>query len=191
MAKYSIRKVQSNDDNGYMGEIVTVTDLKNYLQIEGTAYDVPLARFITSARQMIERYCNVSLYGKSYRVQIRVPQYGNPFPLPFPPIDEVSQVIWKKCPSTSVQLTQGTDWNFVDDDASEKEILSNKAGMGNNGMKGLHIVEYTTMADESSIYQQAILAQAAYSFNNRDSDKDIGIAPEVKGIVAASRNHAY
>lgn len=182
MAKYSIKKVQSNDDNGYQGEIVTVTDLKNYLQIEGTAYDGPLARFITSARQMIERFTNVSLYPKTYKVEIKT-FHGDSFPLPYAPHTGVTQVAWRKCPSTVIQLDEGTQWGIVDDGSDQYEIWANR--------EGTFYVTYESGANDASIFQQAILAQAAYSFNNRDSDLQYKIAPEAAAIVNAVRQHTY
>lgn len=185
MAKFSIQAVKVIDDNigTYEDEPVTVAQLKEFLQIEGTAYDGTLANFISSARLMIERYCNVSLTAKSLRAQIRNNPVRKAFPLPYPPINEVSSVTWRKCACTTMNLVAETDWWFVDPDADEKEIESSKGG--------LFFIDYTTAADTRTVWQDAILAQCGYMYNNRDSDKAVKLAPETAGLIEAFRNHYY
>lgn len=187
MAKFSIQAVKGFETNidTYEEEPVSVAQLKNYLQIEGTAYDSTLANFITSARMQIERYCNVSLVPHSIRAQIRNNPAMKPFPLPYPPIASVEQVAWQRCPSTKVLQDYDSEWYFVDDQADAKEILARKGG--------LFFVDYTTAASTEVIWQQAILAQCGFMYNNRDADKPVrfALSPETMGLVGELRNHYY
>lgn len=186
MARFSIGPVTVISDNTdiYETEPVTVAALKTYLQLEGTAYDGPLGSFITSARQLIEQHCNVSLVNKSLRVKIKNPNY-HAFPLPFSPIAAVSQVEWQRCRSTKVILDYGTDeeWWFQDEDADQKYIYSTKTGE--------FYINYTTYADSRTIWQQAIKAQAGYMFNNRDSENRDRLSPETIGLINPLRMNYY
>ncbi len=184
MAKFSIQSITRISDNTdiYETEPVTVAELKNFLQIEGDAYNSSLSIFITASRMMIENMANVSLTGKSLRVQIQNPNF-KPFPLPLPPVEEVTQVEWQKCRSTKVILDNPDDWEFVDDSSDYKEIESTK--------KGLFFINYLTSPNTEGVFKKAVMAQAAYQFNNRDSDKDIKISPEAEALIAPFKTNFF
>lgn len=183
MAKFNILEVHRTDDNTntYNTEPVTVAELKTYLQIEGTAYDGPLEIFITAARQKIENYCNVSLVPKSLVVLAELTSNYKPVSLPFGPIDSVTSIEWQ--PDCGCG-----DWEVL---ASDEDFFT----LGNNVFKimkhGLIKATYTTEADDRSVWKQAIKAQAAYSFNNRDSDRRDAIAPEVEMLVSSLTQTGY
>lgn len=185
MAKFSIQAIKGLTGNAdvYEDEPVSVAQLKEYLQIEGSAYDATLANFISASRMMIERYCNVSLVPHVLRVQMRNTVERKAFPLPYPPIVSVEAVYWKKCPSTNVELIAATEWWMVDDQADDIELESVKAG--------LFFIDYTTAAATEPVWQQAILAQCGYMYNNRDSDKKVKLASETEALIQEFRKHYY
>ena len=156
-------------------EVVTVAEVKAYLQLEGTAYDAVLGTFITAARQLIEAMCSVSLFPKDAVVQIHNTGY-KPIPLPYGPVTDVTEVQWKKCPST---------WQVLTTD--EYDVDGNYYKAINSSEVGLHQISYTLGVDERPIFQQAIKAQSGWMFNNRDSDKVSRIAPEVEMLLGNYR----
>lgn len=189
MARFSIQNITQVEENRdtYATEPVTVDEVKEYLQLEGTAYDNVMEIFITASRQMIENYANVSLVAKEIRAQIRNPNY-NAFPLPYPPIESVEQLIFKRCASASVDQTYNTDWFFNDADAKAKEIIVPSQACGPNQF---FIVHYFTEADERAVFKQAIKAQCGYMFNNRDSDKVNKMAPETEALIRAFKRNYF
>jgi uncharacterized phiE125 gp8 family phage protein len=164
MAKWEYKDIQIVEDNTNTeaAEPVTVSEVKAFLQVEGTAYDSVLAIFITAARKQIEQYCNVSLVPKEIICKVRNPNY-KPFPLPFGPVDTVTAVKWKECPSQLVTLTEGDDYDV--DLGTITYINSSEA---DTQPCNFHQVEYTTTADTSVAFKQAIIAQAAYMYTHRD-----------------------
>lgn len=164
MAKWEYRDIQITDDNTNEGaaEPVSAAEVKAFLQIEGTAYDTVIEIFITAARKQIEQYCNVSLVPKEIICKVRNPNY-KPFPLPFGPVDTVTAVKWKECPSTLTTLTVDTDY-----DVDYGTITYIESSEADTQPCNFHQVEYTTTADTSAAFKQAIIAQAAYMYTHRD-----------------------
>lgn len=168
-----LQDLKLNEAGGSATEIVTVADVKIYLQIEGSAYDGPIGIFITAARQMIEKLCNVSLMEKTAIATIHATGYK--FTLPYKPVSGITQVRWRKCPSEWVTLAT-EDYDTTGNDGITIE----------SSEVGLHEVTYTLGQDTDGIYQQAIKAQAGWMFNNRDTDKVTAVAPEVNALLAQS-----
>jgi uncharacterized phiE125 gp8 family phage protein len=164
MAKWEYRDIQITDDNTNEGaaEPVSAAEVKAFLQIEGTAYDTVIEIFITAARKQIEQYCNVSLVPKEIVCKVRNPNY-KPFPLPFGPVDTVTAVKWKECPSTLTTLTVDTDY-----DVDYGTITYIESSEADTQPCNFHQVEYTTTADTSAAFKQAIIAQAGYMYTHRD-----------------------
>ncbi len=163
-----LRDLLLTDAGGTATEVATVAEVKTYLQIEGDAYNGPLGLFITAARQMIEQMCGVSLMEKQSIAQIEATGYK--FTLPFGPVQSITQIRWKKCPSTWVILTSD---DYSADGNNRITIESSEVG--------LHEITYQLGVDQRGIFKQAVIAQAGFMFNNRDqSDKP---APEVKALL--------
>lgn len=167
-----IKDIEFTEAGGSATEIVSVTELKEYLQIEGTAYDNTLAIFITAARQFIEAKCNISLIEKSVIVTIYSSNY-KPFELPYSPITAITQVKWRKCPS---------EWQILTYDDEYSTFGNNRVSIESSEV-GLHEISYTLGVDTKSVFIQAVKAQAGYFFNNRDSDKENTMAPECKALL--------
>lgn len=162
-------------------EIASVKDLKNYLQIEGCAYDGPLEIFIIAARKKIENYCNTSLTAKTLHATFETHGICG-MALPFPPFDSIIKVEWKKCPSTWQELQSDADYHIENDQAGEAVIHSSECGK--------HRITWTTkFPDDYQIYQQAILAQAGYMYTHRDDAN--GWAPEAKALLEGERNLSF
>ena len=178
MMAAKIKDLKITEAGGSSSEIVTVEDVKNYLQIEGTAYDGQLSIFITAARQVIEQSYSVSLIEKTV-VAIMDVTKPDPFRLPFYPVGSVTQVKWRKCPSTWVTLTPDEDYYTFGDESVY--IDSSEVG--------LHEITYTLGVDPRTVYIQAIQAQVGYMFNNRDA-KPGDVAPEVTALLSAFYTYA-
>ncbi len=166
-----IKDLKLTEAGGSATELVTVADVKTYLQIEGTAYDGPLAIFISAARRLIEAYCSVSLFEKTAILTINTSNY-KPFRLPQYPVESITSVYWKKCPSEWVELVADEDYSTFGED----NVWIESSDIG------LHKVTYVLGVDGGHIWPQAIQAQAAFMFNNRDA-KPGAIAPEVMALI--------
>ena len=155
-------------------EVVTVAELKTYLQIEGAGYDGPLAMFITAARIMIEQMCSVSLLTKTAIATFQNSGH-KPMQLPFAPVASITKVEWKKCPSEWVDLLAA--------DNEYEAIGENRISIESSEV-GLHRITYSLGVDTQGIFKQAIKAQGGFMYNNRDADRGAMMAPEVKGLLA-------
>jgi len=183
MARAYLTDTNIVNDNTAGVEPVTVAELKNYMQLEGTAYDTSLAILLKSARKKIEKYCNVSIVPKSVKALFNVVGPAE-LKLPFPPQDAIQIVGWKKCPSTWVELDndQSSQYNYcvIDIEAFWQSIYANQCGTIR--------VSYTTKAVvDNDIYKQAILMQAGYMFTNRDEPSAPEWNPQAKAMLAESR----
>ncbi len=167
-----IKDIQFTEAGGSTTEIVSVAELKQYLQIEGSAYDNTLAIFIIAARQFIEAKCNISLIEKSVVAVIYNSNY-KPFELPYSPVTAITLVKWRKCPSEWQTLVFEEDYSTFGN--SRVSLESSEVG--------LHEINYTLGIDSRSVFIQAVKAQAAYFYNNRDSDKENTMAPECKALL--------
>ena len=174
MGHVIIKDLQLTPVDGSATEIVTVADVKTYLQIEGTAYDGPIGIFITAARQMIERATGCILLERTAVATIHNTGLGAML-LPYGPVTEVTQVRWRKCPSTWETLVLADE---------EYSTYGNDRVYVESVEVGLHEITYTLGVDGNVIFEQAVKAQAGYMFNNRDSDKAVTMAPEVKGLLS-------
>ncbi len=165
MARWEIKDIQITDDNTSEGnaEPVSVSEVKLFLQLEGTAYDSAIGIFITAARKQVENYCNVSLTPKTIVAKIKNPCY-KPFPLPYGPVDEVTQVRWKKCPSSYLTLTEGDGY-----DVDLGQITYINSEEADAGSYNFHEVTYSTTAATDSAFKQAIISQAAWMYTQRDN----------------------
>lgn len=170
-----LQDLKLTEAGGSATEIVSVAEVKTYLQIEGTAYDGPIGIFITAARQMIEQRCGVSLMEKT-AIAIINNNSTKPFKLPYYPVTAISEVKWRKCPSEWVVLVADDDYSTIGN--SNVEIDSSDVG--------LHQVTYTLGVDDRHIFVQAVKAQAGYMFTNRDADRKVDMAPEVNALLQGS-----
>lgn len=168
-----LQDLKITDASGSATEILTVAELKTYLQIEGSAYDGPLAVFITASRIMIEKLCGVSLMEKTAIATIH--STGHKFVLPYKPVGAITQMRWKKCPSEWVTLT-----------ADDYDTTGNDAITVESSEVGLHEITYTLEQANDAIYKQAIKAQAGWMFNNRDTENAQKVAPEVNMLLSTS-----
>ena len=165
-----IKDLKFTEAGGSATEIVTISEVKDYLQIEGTGYDGPIGIFVTAARQMLEQLCSVSLIEK-VAIAIIESTKAEAFKLPFYPVESITQIQWKKCPSTWVTLT-GDDYCTY----GENNVYIESSEIG------LHKITYVLGVSDLSVWRQAIQAQAAFMFNNRDA-KPGTVAPEVMALI--------
>lgn len=182
MGKFRIDEIQRISDNtsAYATEPVTVAELKEYLQISGTAYDNRLVLIILSARMRIEQVCNVSLVPKSLVVIGFLPSSYNSFNLPLGPIDEITSIEQKdKCGCG--------DWEVLDAALDDYCVISNNIFKSNYA--GYIKATYTTNADERGIFHQAMLAQCAFQYNNRDGEGKL--SEEVEMLLSSVTQTHY
>lgn len=171
---YLEKKTIVSDNAEYLAaEPVTVDELKTYMQLEGTAYDAPLEIFIKAARKKIENYCNVSLVSKQITAFFFTVG-ASEMKLPFSPVDTVTEVTHKDCCDWEVLDIYG--WCAMGDGVTAKNTC------------GKHKVTYTTTADTSDVFKQAILMQAGYQYSQRDEANAPDWNPQAKAMIDEERN---
>lgn len=157
-------------------ELVTVDDLKTYLQISGTAYDAALADILKTVRRQMEQYANVSLIERDIILTVNIPN-TNEFELPFGPVAGVTTVFRKKCPAQWVEVEVG-------DYYAEYGLFSSE-------YKGQHRIFYTTDQSDDLGWIQAIKLQAAHVYNNRDNESRNGWDSQALAIIDSLKTPTY
>lgn len=175
MARTYILDVSMVADNTapYATEPVTVEELRQYLQLEGTAYDTTLLIFIKAARKKIEGYCNASLVPKSIMATFET-HGGGRVNLPYPEVDAIQTVEETGCCSGWVALP-AADYCLLDGEGIRLP------GTGD------YKVTYTTKAPEDlDLWRMAIMSQAGHMYTHRDDAT--GWSAEAKALLEECRN---
>ena len=150
-------------------EPVSVADLRLYLQLEGTAYDAQLAHYITAARRMVEQQVNRSLVDSAVTAQLSV-RSNNFSPLPYYPLDEITDIRWKRCPQRILPMQEGYDY-VVDGDRIAFLRL------------GDWFLQYTTTGINDPSLTEAVKVQAGFMYTFRDDATVGGWHPMAKAII--------
>jgi hypothetical protein len=179
MGKAYITNINRVNDNTAGVEPVTVSQQKTYLQLEGTAFDDILTAIISSVRQSIENYCNVSLVPKSLIVTIRTNGL-NPFNLPFAPVGAISLIEFKRCRGAIwTTATDGEDYTLFDYNQIEPDEDGN------------YRIYYTTLASGSTALLLAIKQQVAHIFNGINEPNKVEWDATAMAIMNANKNANY
>ena len=153
-------------------EPVTLDEVKRFIKIPGdiTTDDTLLTQIIKSARQMIERYCEVSLHAKTVNLRAQI-QTGE-FILPFPPIDDVTEI-------TDLESATVDAANYSLRGTAGKSIVYNLCGDV--------FIEYTTLSGATDEWKTYIMQQAAWLYENRYDDNAARIAPALAQNLKAKK----
>ena len=179
MGKAYITNTNRVNDNTAGVEPVTVTEMKQYLQLEGTAFDVILTPIISSVRQSIENYCNVSMVPKNLIVTIRSNGL-NPFNLPWSPVGAITLVEFKRCRGAVwTTATEGEGYDIFNYGQIEPDEDGN------------YRVYYTTLASVSDALLLALRQQVAHIFNGINEPNKVEWDATAMAIMNANRNANY
>lgn len=156
---------------GSASEPVSVTELKEYLQLEGTAFDSVLSAFITSARAAIESTIGVSLIEKD---AVAWMELCGAEQVPYYPVVSIASVEYTDDGGqTWVTLTEFDDYIIIGTD--RQTIESNRPG--------LHRLTYDLGAGAYPDLVASVKAQAGYMWTHRDSATVSGLSPVVAVMI--------
>ena len=179
MGKGYITNTYRVSDNTSGVEPITVSQMKTYLQLEGTAFDDILTPIISSVRQSIENYCNVSLVPKSLIVTFRTNGIS-PFNLPWSPVGAISLVEFKRCRgavwTTAVHGEDYTVFNYGQIEPDED---------------GNYRVYYTTLASGNDALLTALRQQVSHVFNQLNEGVKSEWDSTAMAIMNANKNANY
>jgi len=145
--------------------------LKDYLQMQGTAYDDVMQRMLISARGVIEAYTSTSALPSTVILEWRVMEACKLVRLPFAPLASIESVDWRKCRLSTRPQVEGYDYEVEGDSISFYQC-------------GTYILNYTTFASEDPVLFDAIMTQTAWRIQKRD--EAVGnLAPHVKPMLNA------
>jgi len=153
-------------------EPVTVTQLKELLQLEGPANDSTLTAFITAARAMIENRLGVSLIEKDVIATMVLCQRSEQIPL-YPIVSITTVQYSDDGGETWETLTEFDDYIIIGEDRQEIETT----------LPGLTKITYETGAGSYSDLIEAVKTQAGYMWTHRDSATVKGISPIVEIMI--------
>jgi uncharacterized phiE125 gp8 family phage protein len=157
---------------GSTSEPVSVSELKAYLQLEGTANDSTLTAFITAARAMIENRLGVSLIEKDAIAWMILGAKCEQIPIY--PISSITSVEYSDDGGETWEtLTEFDDYIIIGTDRQEIETT----------VPGLHKITYETGAGDYSDLIEAVKVQAGYMWTHRDAANVKGISPIVEIMI--------
>jgi hypothetical protein len=160
----------------YATEQVTVDELKSYLQVEGTAYDSQFETIIKQARGIVELATSISLVDHEVILKAHI---DKPLRLPMSPLDEATDVRYRKCPSVLTPAVEDEDYQIEDD--TFIPLRSKPCGW---------VIDYTTTATDIEQLIEAVKIQAAWMYTNRDSSES-SIAPQAQALIDAYKIGNY
>lgn len=153
-------------------EPVTVSELKAYLQLEGTAFDAVLTTFITASRAMIENRLGVSLIEKD-AIAWMVLQEGRAEQIPLYPISAVTTVEYSDDGGETWEtLTEFDDYIIL---GADRQTITS--------LPGYHRITYELGAGSYSDLIEAVKTQAGYMWTHRDAANVKGISPIVEIMI--------
>jgi hypothetical protein len=167
--------IDSNpSDNASITEPVSVSSLKEYLQVSGTAYDTTYGTFITAARRMVERLTGLALVGKSVIETIKATNGVDMYRLSIAPVATVLTVEAIDSDGTATVL-----------DADEYVTYGSKFKYINIVGNGIYRITYNVNAATDSDLVQAVKAQAGFMFTKRDSEANVGLSVEARALIGS------
>ena len=136
-------------------EPLTVEQLKLYLQVEGSAYDLQFHAYIVAARGMVEKATNTSLVDSNVELRLNIRSVDF-MTLPFGPVAWLTDVRWKKCPAQILPMLDGYDYivGGVDEVAFTRY--------------GDWYINYSTTAIGDPELTEAVKIQAGHLYMTRD-----------------------
>ena len=143
-----MRQIKINSTLG--NEIVSVTDVKNYVRIDTSADDALISNMITQARIWCENYISRDIVAKNRTYYIDVTANGL-FDLPFGPIASISELTIDNIATTDYEVL-GLDNETIELDQGSAERVK---------------ITYVTDGLNDALIQQAIVQLVSTYYDNR------------------------
>ena len=143
-----IDEIQQVSESG--SEPITTAEAKTYLEVDFTDDDTLIASLITTAREYIESYCNVSLTAKTIKV---IGSGKVEVDLPFYPVD-----------SSSIAVTDENGGT-----PSFERLGDTKPYVTINGAKNTrYTIQYDTTANSRNVFKEAckLLVKSMYNYGS-------------------------
>jgi len=143
-----MRQIKINATLG--SEIITATEVKNYVRIDTTADDALIATMITQARIWAENYISRDIVSKNRTYYIDRTDTGL-FDLPFSPVASISEITINNITTTNYEIL-GLDNETIELDQGSADRVK---------------ITYITTGLNDSLLKQALLQLVSTYYDNR------------------------
>jgi uncharacterized phiE125 gp8 family phage protein len=143
-----MRQIKINATLG--SEIITTTEVKNYVRIDTTADDALIATMITQARIWAENFISRDIVSKNRTYYIDRTDTGL-FDLPFSPVASISQITINNIITTNYEIL-GLDNETIELDQGSADRVK---------------ITYITSGLNDSLLKQALLQLVSTYYDNR------------------------
>lgn len=160
-------------------ELVSAADFKTYAKIGYSDEDSLISGLITSARQVIERECNLSLMDCT--ITLIVDHLGDSIDLPYPTIATITSV--SEMDSEFTYTALDTDYYSLQ---GGRLLVRSTCGM--------HKIIYTTTQRTDQAIKDAIKARVLAMYEHRGDDEAVKHHPkwiESNLILAPVKNYSW
>lgn len=169
--------------------VVSLADLKLFLQLEGTANDSTLTAYIKAATSMVEEYLNLAVRANTVTVKFEQRDSSKPCPLPYAPIDTVTSAKWQECPLKFTDIEPPYEYQVIIDGETDAQFYGDM-GRGQMMYPTYRLV-YTTGAFTDAAILEAIKIQAGWMWTNRDSTDAPALAPQALALIQTMKRGTF
>lgn len=151
-----MRQIKINSTTG--NEILTASDVKNYVRIDTSADDSLITRMITQAREWCENYISRDIVAKNRTYYLS--QTDALIDIPFGPIASISTVTAEG--NTAAYTVKGLDNERIELDggsAKDVKITYVTAGLSDDLIKNAMLQFISTLYDNRSDYKTVTIVQ--------------------------------
>jgi len=168
-------------------EPVTLDEMKLYLKVDTDADDSYITSLIKAARISAEEITRRAFITQTVRVWFKYDELENPLELPFPPLQEVTEIVIST--PTSQSTVDADNYSYEDGERSRviyAEAEENWPLYDTEGHLGVkYVCGYGDQAsDVPDDIKQAIKLIVAHWYENRESQK---LPPEAVNILSKKR----
>jgi uncharacterized phiE125 gp8 family phage protein len=153
---FKMRQIKINSTTG--NEILTASDVKNYVRIDTSADDSLITRMITQAREWCENYISRDIVAKNRTYYLS--QTEAIIDIPFGPIASISTVTAEG--NTAAHTVKGLDNERIELDggsAKDVKITYVTAGLSDDLIKNAMLQFISTLYDNRSDYKTGTIVQ--------------------------------
>lgn len=164
-----MRQIKINSETG--SEIVSLTEMKNYLRVDHAFDNTLITDMITQARQIIENYLSRDIVAKTRTYYLD--ESDGLIDIPFGPVASIQSVTVDGTSATHTVI--GLDNETIELEASPSYVVSNLFSDAYKKIK----INYTTSGLSDKAIKHAIMQMVSTFYDNRADFKDGIVVREI------------
>ena len=161
---------------------VSVSELKLFLQLQGTANDAQLLSYIKAATTMVEKALNRGLRPLTITLKFEQRNPDVPCVLPYPPLAAITSAKWQECPIRFTDMDLNYDYYIINSGDADAAFYGERT-RGQMAFPTYRVI-YTTGTYTDAAAIEAVKIQAGFMWTNRDNVTN-AIAPQAAALISS------